>query len=136
MLLVRQLKTIDPRIWQQTSKLAAIEGVLAAAAPTTGRSASQLEVPQLPPSIVASIQYTAAHASIAATPFDRLPSPLQLQQPAVGGPSHVVEAVEALWHERTVGLQGNPSVDALDRKRGQSVAGRPPEWATMALFWA
>jgi Transcriptional activator of glycolytic enzymes len=93
--------------------------------------------------------YTSAQASIVATPLARSPSPplqgpsghswvLQLQQQQqqeqelLEPPKHrmcrAVRTVEVLWREWTVGLQGNPSIEVLDRKWGNRwSAGRKSE---------
>jgi len=47
-----------------------------------------------------------------------------------------VRTVEALWHEWTVGLQGHPSIEVLDRKWGNHWrAGRQSElqWYSLRL---
>jgi hypothetical protein len=106
---------------------------------------------------VPSSTYTSAQASIIATPFARSPSPpLQGQRPSghsqaqqqqqeqeqelLEPPKHrmcrAVGTVQALWHEWTVGLQGNPSIEVLDRKWGNRWrAGRQSElqWYSLRL---
>lgn len=102
------------------------------------------------PSIVPSSTYTSAQASIVATPFARSPSPplqdqVQVQQQEwerelLEPPKHrmcrAVRTVEALWREWTVGLQGNPSIEVLDRQWGNRWrAGRQSElqWYSLRL---
>ena len=78
----------------------------------------------LPPlSVIAPSQYTSAQASIIATPIARSPSPqlqgtqeLELLEPPKHRMCRAIRTVEALWREWTVGLQGNSSIEALDRK--------------------
>ena len=96
--------------------------------------------------------YTSAQASIVATPFARSPSPplqdqvqLQLQEQEqerelLEPPKHrmcrAVRTVEALWREWAVGLQGNPSIEVLDRKWGNRWrSGRQSElqWYSLRL---
>jgi len=80
-------------------------------------------------SIVPSSTYTSTQASIVATPHARSPSPLlqgqvqlEQEQELLEPPKHrmcrAVRTVEALWREWTVGLQGKPSTEVLDRKWG------------------
>jgi hypothetical protein len=125
----------------------------------TGGLTFRLETPkqlqQLLPS--PSSKNTSAQASIAVTPRAGSPglSPslqlqLQLQQPQpepeperepdLEPPRYrmcrAVRTVEALWREWTVGLQGNPSIDVLDRKWGSRWrAGRQSElqWYSLRL---
>jgi hypothetical protein len=128
----------------------------------SGSLTFRLEAPQQlqpPPSIVLSSTYTSAQASIAATPLACSPSPL-LQGPSrhsqlapqqeqeqeqrqgleLEPPKHrmcrAVRTVEALWREWTVGLQGNLSIEVLDRKWGNRWrAGRQSElqWYSLRL---
>ena len=69
--------------------------------------------------------------------MERSPSP---QQPQLDPPKHRmcrgVKTVEALWREWTVGIQGGPSIDALDRQWGHRWrAGRQSElqWYSLRL---
>ena len=121
--------------------------------------APQLETPQqlqlltLPlPLTVSSSKYASAQA----IPLARSPSPslqgpkrhsqalLQQQQererellePPKHRMSRAVGTVKALWHEWAVGLQGNPSIEVLDRKWGNRWrAGRQSElqWYSLRL---
>ena len=103
------------------------------------------------PSVVASSTYTSAQASIVATPFARSPSPplqdqdqvhqqerqeRELLEPPKHRMCRAVRTVEVLWREWTVGLQGNPSIEVLDRKWGNHWrAGRQSElqWYSLRL---
>jgi hypothetical protein len=107
-------------------------------------------LPPLPPTALSST-YTSAQASIVATPLARSPSP-SLQGPSRSSQSQVqeqelleppqhrmcraVRTVEALWREWTVGLQGSPAIEVLDRKWGNRWrAGRPSElqWYSLRM---
>jgi hypothetical protein len=102
----------------------------------------QLPLPPLPPTELSST-YTSAQASIVATPQARSPSPpppLQQEQELLEPPKHqmcrAVRTVEVLWREWTVGLQGNPPIEVLDRKWGNRWrAGRQSElqWYSLRL---
>lgn len=108
---------------------------------TSGSLTFRLETSQLPqqlhliqPAIPSSI-YASAQASIAATPY-RACSPSPPFEPPRYRMCRTVKTVEALWQEWTVGLQGNASIEALDRKWGnQWRAGRQSElqWYSLRL---
>jgi hypothetical protein len=156
-LVTEYLKTIDARNEQRVNELKASIGYIIESQAaqstqsqlqlfTSGRLTFRLEAPQLPPlSITASSQYTSARASIAATPLGRSPSPPLRQrqrqrQPELEPPKYrmcrAVRTVEALWREWTVGLQGSPSIDMLDRRWGSRWrAGRQNElqWYSLRL---
>jgi hypothetical protein len=121
---------------------------------TSGNLTFRLEAPQqlllpmpLPPPSTAPSSYTFAQASIVATPFARSPSPplqgqdqVQQERELLEPPKHrmcrAVRTVEALWRKWTVGLQGNPSIEVLDRKWGNRWrAGRQSElqWYSLRL---
>jgi hypothetical protein len=133
---------------------------------TAGNLTFRLEAPQqlqllppppLPPTVLSSA-YTSARASIVATPLARSPSPplqglplqgtsgcswaqIQAQEKELPEPPQyrmcrTVRTVEALWQEWTVGLQGNPAIEVLDRKWGNRWrAGRQSElqWYSLRL---
>src|SRR5208282_6873845 len=119
---------------------------------TSGSLTFRLEVPQQQPQQqqlllpLPSSRYVSAQASIVATPLACSPSP-QLQQeqqqqlllllePPKYRMCRAVRSVEALWREWTVGLQGKPSIETLDRKWGNRWrAGRQSElqWYSLRL---
>jgi len=95
--------------------------------------------PLAPLSVAESSRYASARASAAAFPS---PAPPQLQpqleqgpeQPPVYHMCRVVKSVWALWCEWTEGLEGNPSVTALDSKWGSKWrAGRQNELQRYSL---
>lgn len=107
---------------------------------------SHLPVPTSSPSPSPSL-HTTARAGVTAAP-STTPSPVpppqhetQIEAQVEAGPpayrmSRATKTVEALWHEWTVGLQGNPSIRALDTKWGsQWRAGRQNElqWYSLRL---
>ena len=113
-----------------------------------------LPLPLLPlPTTASSSTYTSAPASLLARspsppPPHQGPSWLALQllqqqeqeqqqeQPPKHQMCRTVKTVEALWREWTVGLQGNPSIEVLDRKWGNHWrAGRQSElqWYSLRL---
>jgi Transcriptional activator of glycolytic enzymes/Centromere DNA-binding protein complex CBF3 subunit, domain 2 len=65
-------------------------------------------------------QYASARVSVAATLLAHSPSPnpIGLGEPPKYQMCHTAKTVEALWHEWTVGLQGRPSINMLDRQWG------------------
>jgi hypothetical protein len=158
------LKTVDARNEQRIDSLRASINSIAQSQSLqslqlqqliSGNLTFRLEAPQqlqlLPPPLpslhtVSSSTYTSAQA----TPLARSPSPpqgpsqlAQQQQqglPLLEPPKHrmcrAVRTVEALWREWTVGLQGNPSIEVLDRKWGNHWrAGRQSElqWYSLRL---
>ena len=101
---------------------------------TSGSLTFRLEVPQQQPQQqqlllpLPSSRYVSAQASIVATPLACSPTPqlqeeqqqelLELLEPPKYRMCRAVRSVEALWREWTVGLQGKPSIETLDRKWG------------------
>jgi Transcriptional activator of glycolytic enzymes/Centromere DNA-binding protein complex CBF3 subunit, domain 2 len=163
-LLADHLKAINARIDQTANRLAESIGQIAQSQSmqstqlqllTSGNLTFRLEAPPpplllpMPPlHSIASSKYTSAQASIVATPAARSPSPVlqglsaqqQQERELLEPPKHrmcrAVRSVKALWQEWTVGLQGNPSIETLDRKWGnQWRAGRQSElqWYSLRL---
>jgi hypothetical protein len=161
-LLTDYLKAIDARNGQRMNNLKASIDSIAQSQSTQSAQLQlltsngltfRLKAPQqqqlllLPPplpTIISSSRYTSAKASIVATPLARSPSPpllsQQKEQELLQPPKHrmcrAVRTVEALWREWTVGLQGNPSIETLDRKWGNRWrAGRQSElqWYSLRL---
>ena len=166
LVLTDYLKTIDARNEQRIDSLrASIDSIaqsqslqsLQLQQLTSGNLTFRLEAPQqlqlLPPpppspTTIPSSIYTSAQATpLAHSPSPPLQGPSQLVQQQqqqerelLEPPKHrmcrAVRTVEALWREWTVGLQGNPSIEVLDRKWGNHWrAGRQSElqWYSLRL---
>jgi hypothetical protein len=106
----------------------------------SGNLTVRLEAPQQQPSLqlplslllsdMALSQYASAWVSVAATLLAHSPSPnpIGLGEPPKYQMCYTAKTVKALWHEWTVGLQGRPSINMLDRQWGsQWRAGRRSE---------
>lgn len=102
---------------------------------TSGRLTFRLDAPQLLQSLpqaqpltvtATSSNYASARASI--EPATRANSPALPLEPPKYRMCRALRTVESLWREWTVGLQGGPSIETLDRKWGnQWRAGRQSE---------
>ena len=161
-LLTDYLKAIDAWIEQKTDSLrASIDSIVQSQSLqsqqlqqlTSGNLTFRLEAPQqlqlLPPLLplpalsTISSTYTSAQATPLACSPSPPPSPPPIQeqeQELLKPPKHrmccAVRTVEALWREWTVGLQGHPSIEVLDRKWGNHWrAGRQSElqWYSLRL---
>ena len=160
-LLTDYLKTIDTRNEQRIDSLkdslkASIDSIAQSQSLqsqqlqqlTSGNLTFRLEAPQqlqlLPPPLPALSTISTTYTSAQATPLARSPSPpIQVQErerELLEPPKHrmcrAVRTVEALWREWTVGLQGHPSIEVLDRKWGNHWrAGRQSElqWYSLRL---
>jgi hypothetical protein len=151
--LADHLTAIDVKIEQRTKKLEALIDDMVKSQTTqslqlqlltSGGLTFRLEAPQ-PPFQLSTSTYASAQASITATPCSapsrsrsrsRSRSPSLSMKPPRYRMCRTVKTVEALWREWTVGLQGNPSIEVLDRKWGnQWRAGRQSElqWYSLRL---
>jgi hypothetical protein len=138
---VNSLKaSIDSIAQSQSTQFSQLQ-LLTSGSLTFRLEAPQQQLPLLLPSIVPSSRYASAQASIVATPVARSPSPppqqeRELLEPPKYRMCRAVRSVEALWREWTMGLQGNPSIEVLDRKWGNRWrAGRQTElqWYSLRL---
>jgi hypothetical protein len=160
-LLTDYLKTIDTRNEQRIDSLkdslkASIDSIAQSQSLqsqqlqqlTSGNLTFRLEAPQqlqlLLPPLPALSTISSTYTSAQATPLARSPSPpiqvqereLELLEPPKHRMCRAVRTVEALWREWTVGLQGHPSIEVLDRKWGNHWrAGRQSElqWYSLRL---